>query len=169
MSCNEYNKCLGSWYSYASWTNTKLILTELETLNSDEIIKYLTTINENLNTLIENQESCCTKTQRKLNRIIKLINNATSKVEDWEAGIDYQVGDEVMYSGVEYNCIQSHVSQNDWTPDLCPALWGAVVLASDVIISANEVATITSEVSTEVYEVTKNILGKEKVKKVKKK
>lgn len=176
MSCNctdEYNKCLGSWYAYASWTNTKLILNELETLDSETIIKYLATINENLNTLTTSSEECCTKTQRKLNRIIKLINEATSDVKEWEAGVDYEVSDEVMYKEIEYNCIQSHTSQNDFTPDICPALWGTTVIkeeTNEVMTMSVGVETAVATICDEVAEVEEYVVTKKgKTKKVKKK
>ncbi|MCV2423748.1 DUF3421 domain-containing protein, partial [Paucibacter sp. DJ4R-1] len=45
-------------------------------------------------------------------------------VNPWQAGIHYNIGDAVEYQGVQYNIIQPHTSQNDWTPDVTPALWG---------------------------------------------
>lgn len=40
--------------------------------------------------------------------------------EDKEKGIP---ADRVQYGGLLYRCIQSHLSQADWTPDITPALW----------------------------------------------
>ncbi|KAG8892521.1 hypothetical protein FRB99_002664, partial [Tulasnella sp. 403] len=45
-------------------------------------------------------------------------------VKQWGAGNNYQVGDVVTYEGYYYKTIQAHTSQNDWTPDRTPALWG---------------------------------------------
>ncbi|KAG8908126.1 hypothetical protein FRB99_000154 [Tulasnella sp. 403] len=45
-------------------------------------------------------------------------------VPKWGAGNAYKVGDVVRYKGWYYKCIQAHTSQNDWTPDVTPALWG---------------------------------------------
>ena len=42
------------------------------------------------------------------------------RAEDKEKGIS---ADRVQYDGLLYRCIQSHVSQSDWTPDITPALW----------------------------------------------
>ena len=47
----------------------------------------------------------------------------TELFRHWEYGILYDVGDRVQYEGILYKCIQSHVSQPDWTPDLVPALF----------------------------------------------
>lgn len=177
MSCNctdDYNKCLGSWYAYASWTNTKIIMNELKNLDLTSINEQLNEITESITTLTENQETCCAKTIRKLNRIIKLINNSSSIIENWGAGIDYEISDEVMYNDIKYNCIQSHISQNDWTPDVCPALWGkdfasslneVVEDVSVLSVSENMSACVIDEVEVEEYVVNK----KGKIKKVNKK
>lgn len=36
------------------------------------------------------------------------------------------MGTRRMYEGVEYECLQSHVTQADWTPDVVPALWAVI-------------------------------------------
>lgn len=41
----------------------------------------------------------------------------------WESGHDYIVGERVQYNKVLYKCIQAHTSQEDWQPDITPALW----------------------------------------------
>ena len=42
----------------------------------------------------------------------------------WVPNTDYKAGDRRRYSdGYLYKCIQSHKSQEDWTPDKTPALW----------------------------------------------
>jgi len=33
------------------------------------------------------------------------------------------VGMHRLYGGIEYVCLQAHVTQADWTPPLTPALW----------------------------------------------
>ncbi|MEV0353591.1 carbohydrate-binding protein [Nonomuraea sp. NPDC050680] len=44
----------------------------------------------------------------------------------WTAWTAYAVGTRVTYNGVDYECIQAHTSQPDWTPDAVPALWKTV-------------------------------------------
>lgn len=39
------------------------------------------------------------------------------------AGEQVDVGTLRIYDGVTYECIQTHVTQSDWTPDSTPALW----------------------------------------------
>ncbi len=47
----------------------------------------------------------------------------------WKSDIEYTKDDRVRHGGVLYKCIQSHTSQDTWTPDATPALWAAVSLA----------------------------------------
>lgn len=42
---------------------------------------------------------------------------------DWEAGVDYILGDRRKFNGLLYKCVQAHTSQSNWTPDLVSALW----------------------------------------------
>lgn len=63
-----------------------------------------------------------------MNRIIETLDDATAlEVSDlylpWEADTDYVVGDRRTYDGLLYKCVQAHRSQDDWTPDVTPALW----------------------------------------------
>jgi len=46
-------------------------------------------------------------------------------VEDglWHNSVEYVIGDRVEYNNQNYICKQSHTSQNDWTPNIVPALW----------------------------------------------
>ena len=41
----------------------------------------------------------------------------------WGYPQDYAVDDRVQYDGKLYKCAQAHKSQEDWKPDLTPALW----------------------------------------------
>ena len=44
-------------------------------------------------------------------------------VSDWEVGVAYAVGAQVIYDDALYTCVQAHTSQADWTPPATPALW----------------------------------------------
>lgn len=44
---------------------------------------------------------------------------------EWIAGEEVSVGTIRVYDGVTYQCIQAHVTQEDWTPPNVPALWTA--------------------------------------------
>lgn len=52
---------------------------------------------------------------------------AADTVLNWVAGEQVQVGTRRMYDGVTYECVQAHVTQEDWTPPAVPALWRVVV------------------------------------------
>ncbi|MET7607577.1 carbohydrate-binding protein [Streptomyces avermitilis] len=41
----------------------------------------------------------------------------------WAAGRVYEVGAQVTYSGVTYQCLQAHQAQGAWQPAATPALW----------------------------------------------
>ena len=43
----------------------------------------------------------------------------------WIPNEEVNTGDTREYDGVMYECIQGHVTQEDWTPDKTPALWQA--------------------------------------------
>jgi len=47
------------------------------------------------------------------------VNSGT----DWIAGERVEVGARRTYEGVEYECLQAHTTQADWTPPVVPALW----------------------------------------------
>ena len=51
-------------------------------------------------------------------------------VLEWVVGESVGVGTRRVYDGVTYECLQSHVTQSDWTPPAVPALWRAVVAPS---------------------------------------
>lgn len=47
---------------------------------------------------------------------------------NWVTGTAYAVGDRVKFGDTLYKCVQAHTSQDDWTPDLTPALWTRVTV-----------------------------------------
>ena len=46
----------------------------------------------------------------------------------WETNTSYSINDRIQYSQTLYKCVQAHTSQDDWTPDITPALWTVVSL-----------------------------------------
>ena len=47
---------------------------------------------------------------------------------NWQTGTAYAVDERIRYNSTLYRCVQSHTSQDDWTPDKTPALWTVVSL-----------------------------------------
>lgn len=41
----------------------------------------------------------------------------------WEPSVSYIVGNLRAYQDKLYKCLQAHTSQENWTPDITPALW----------------------------------------------
>lgn len=46
----------------------------------------------------------------------------------WESGHDYIVDERLQYNKVLYRVVQAHTSQDDWAPDVTPALFVVVSL-----------------------------------------
>ena len=46
----------------------------------------------------------------------------------WEVGLSISIGDRYRYEDTLYKCVQAHTTQNEWTPDITPALWTVVSL-----------------------------------------
>ena len=46
----------------------------------------------------------------------------------WKTGTAYTADERIRYDSTLYRCVQSHTSQDDWTPDKTPALWTVVSL-----------------------------------------
>lgn len=54
--------------------------------------------------------------------------NAVELFPAWVAGTVYAVDERVQYAGTLYRVVQAHTAQEDWTPDVTPALFVAVSL-----------------------------------------
>ena len=50
----------------------------------------------------------------------------------WVVNADYFVKDRVRFNSKLYRCEQSHISQQDWTPDITPALWTEVAKPGEI-------------------------------------
>jgi len=71
-------------------------------------------------------------------RLRELLHKAAVSLDDedaleaieffppWEVGFSYTLGIRVRYDGKLYRCEQAHTSQENWTPDITPALWTEV-------------------------------------------
>lgn len=52
----------------------------------------------------------------------------------WEANIAYSVNDKVRYENILYRCLQSHNSQESWTPLAAASLWAKVLIPDPEVI-----------------------------------
>ena len=55
----------------------------------------------------------------------------TELFEAWAVDTVYEVGAMRQYEGNLYKCLQSHTSQENWTPDATPALWVEVAAPNE--------------------------------------
>ena len=74
------------------------------------------------------------------------IEKAASKLDDtdaleaiqlfpkWEPNIKYEKDDRVRYENILYRCLQSHNSQESWTPLAAASLWAKVLIPDENII-----------------------------------
>ncbi|MEN8905908.1 MAG: carbohydrate-binding protein [Clostridiales bacterium] len=46
-----------------------------------------------------------------------------NKTSEWEIGFYYKTGEKVFFEEDEYICLNSHVSQDDWSPKVAVSLW----------------------------------------------
>ena len=70
---------------------------------------------------------------QEVDRVLENLDDAvalevTSLYPEWETGKAYTVNDRIHYAESLYKCVQAHISQSDWTPDVTPALWVVVSL-----------------------------------------
>lgn len=59
------------------------------------------------------------------------VARAPGERMDWIANEWVMTGDERAYASSTYTCLQSHMTQADWTPPSVPALWAEVVTVPD--------------------------------------
>lgn len=57
---------------------------------------------------------------------------------EWKDGIEYKVGDRILYNNTLYKVLTAHTSQTDWTPDAAPSLFAKVLIPDVNVIPAWE-------------------------------
>ena len=79
-------------------------------------------------------------TRQKAYKLREMIVKASTSLSDedalqaielypaWQTGTAYTADERIRYNNTLYRCVQSHTSQDDWTPDITPALWTVVSL-----------------------------------------
>lgn len=63
--------------------------------------------------------------------ILKIIENLDDETAidtpllfpKWQIGKQYFIDDRVNHNEILYKCLQTHLSQADWTPDVAVSLW----------------------------------------------
>lgn len=59
---------------------------------------------------------------------------ATQLFPQWISETIYEIGDRVRFENILYKCLQSHTSQNEWTPINAASLWAKVLIPDENII-----------------------------------
>lgn len=52
----------------------------------------------------------------------------------WDIGIEYVVGDRIIYDSILYKVITEHTSQETWTPDVSASLFTKVLIPDENVI-----------------------------------
>jgi len=97
------------------------------------------------------------------------LNNITSKFTDEEAlnnkdlyqnwsgnGIQVDVNNVFLYNGELYRVIQSHTTQNDWTPDVAVSLYAKILVGDEIKEWEQPDSTNAYMIGDKVYFPTKN-------------
>lgn len=50
----------------------------------------------------------------------------------WQTDTAYDADERIRYGEKLFRCVQSHTSQDEWTPDATPALWTEVALPGEI-------------------------------------
>lgn len=59
---------------------------------------------------------------------------AVNLFTNWKSNTQYEKDVRVNYNGVLYKCLQSHTSQEAWTPTDAPSLWAKVLIPDPDVI-----------------------------------
>jgi hypothetical protein len=52
---------------------------------------------------------------------------------EWKAGVNCLIDDRVRYNGIPYKVLQSHTSQESWSPDWAPSLFAKILIPDETI------------------------------------
>ena len=50
----------------------------------------------------------------------------------WQSGIGYTVDERIRYGDKLFRCVQAHTSQDNWTPNVVPALFTEVAVPGEI-------------------------------------
>lgn len=60
--------------------------------------------------------------------------NASAIYPNWKPNVNYESGKRVCYEGVLYTVLQTHISQEDWTPSNTHSLFAKVLILDHIVI-----------------------------------
>ncbi|WNO11215.1 carbohydrate-binding protein [Teredinibacter sp. KSP-S5-2] len=59
------------------------------------------------------------------------VSSLLTHAGPWQIGVNYQIGDEVVFNGENWVCAQAHTSQAVWTPPWAVTQWNAIPDSTD--------------------------------------
>ena len=60
--------------------------------------------------------------------------NAVELYPEWTLGVEYTVGQRLKYDNTLYKVLQTHTSQETWTPNVSPSLFALVLIPDTDVI-----------------------------------
>lgn len=57
---------------------------------------------------------------------------AVELFDEWKPDTDYAVDERIRYGDKLYRCVQAHTSQDNWTPNVVPALFTEVAVPGEI-------------------------------------
>lgn len=81
-----------------------------------------------------------------IDAFVKLRNLATDEMSlqvpnlypTWKVGVDYAVGDRILYNDTLYKVLLAHTSQEAWVPTDAPSLFAKVLIPDENVVPAWE-------------------------------
>lgn len=61
--------------------------------------------------------------------------NAVELYPEWKPNMEYMIGQRLKYDSTLYRVLQTHTSQQTWTPDVAPSLFALVLIPDSDVIS----------------------------------
>ena len=77
-----------------------------------------------------------------INSLLNLRTSATDEqatdapavYPEWKPEVEYTVDDRVLYNDILYKVLQSHTSQETWTPENAPSLFAKILIPDEDVI-----------------------------------
>lgn len=60
--------------------------------------------------------------------------NAVELYPEWKPNMEYMIGQRLKHDGTLYRVLQTHTSQQTWTPDVAPSLFALVLIPDTDVI-----------------------------------
>lgn len=97
------------------------------------------------------------KMQAIINAIVSIRDNVTDDqaltvialYPEWKPGVEYKVGQRILYNDILYKVLQGHESQDNWLPHASPSLFAKVLIPDENVIPEWEQPDSTNTYASE--------------------